>query len=339
MRLSYAQNLEDVHLAQVFAGEPPGLYVDVGAGHPVADNVTFHLYLSGWRGLVVEPQARWAGLYAGVRPRDVAVCALAGAAPGEAELFEVERLHGLSTTVLEHARGAASFGAGYRTRRLPVETVAGLCRTHGLEAVDLLKIDVEGAEAAVLEGAELASLRPRLVLVEAVVPGSMAPAHAAFEPLLLAAGYACAWFDGLNRWYLRPEEAALRARLPREKADWGAVEHAWDHGPAAASPRHPDHALARALLEAFLTALPRLGTELLVELLSAGREPLAVPDAAERAALRELLVGQAEFPGRDPPLPEAATRAALLEALLASDRVRAALGRIAAHYDGGHLPE
>ncbi len=339
MRLSYAQNLEDVHLAQLFAGEPPGTYVDVGAGHPVADNVTFHLYLSGWRGLVIEPQARWAELYAGVRPRDVAVCALAGAAPGEAELFEVERLHGLSTTVLEHARGAAAFGAGYRPRRLPVLTVAGLCRRHGIAAVDLLKIDVEGAEAAVLEGAGLADLRPRLVLVEAVTPGSLTPAHAAFEPLLDAAGYGCVWFDGLNRWYLRHEETALRARLPRAKADWGAVEHAWDHGPAADSPRHPDHALARALVRAFLAALPRLDAALLGRLLLAGRDPAEPPDAGELEALRALLEGSAEFPGRDPPLPEGPTRAGPIANLLARDRVRAALGRIAAHYDGGHLPE
>lgn len=339
MRLSYAQNLEDVHLAGIFEGEPPGTYVDVGAGHPVADNVTFHLYLSGWRGLVIEPQARWAGLYRHVRPRDVAICALAGAAPGEAELFEVERLHGLSTTVLEHARGAAAFGAGFRARRLPVVTVAELCRRHALGPIDLLKIDVEGAEAAVLQGADLTTLRPRLVLVEAVAPGSMAPAHEAFEPLLRAAGYHSAWFDGLNRFYLRPEETALAARMPREKADWRAVEHAWDHGPAATSPAHPDHRLATALVRSFLATLPRLEPALLAELLLADRPAEEPPSADEAAALAALLRGSTEFPGDEPPLPAAPSRRALLEALLTSERVRAALGRIAAHYDGGHLPE
>ena len=47
MFLSYAQRLEDYHLALAFAGEPPGFYIDVGAGHPVADNVTFALHLAG----------------------------------------------------------------------------------------------------------------------------------------------------------------------------------------------------------------------------------------------------------------------------------------------------
>ena len=74
MDLSYAQNLEDYHLARVFAGKTDGFYIDVGAGHPVGDNVSFHFYLQGWRGIVVEPQERLCALYDHLRPRDIAAC-------------------------------------------------------------------------------------------------------------------------------------------------------------------------------------------------------------------------------------------------------------------------
>ncbi|HKH95889.1 MAG TPA: FkbM family methyltransferase, partial [Beijerinckiaceae bacterium] len=67
MDLFYAQNLEDYHLAEAFADQADGFYVDIGAGHPVADNVSFWFYLRGWRGLVVEPQRRLAELYPHVR--------------------------------------------------------------------------------------------------------------------------------------------------------------------------------------------------------------------------------------------------------------------------------
>jgi hypothetical protein len=40
MDLSYAQHLEDYHLSLVFADQAAGFYIDVGAGHPVADNVS-----------------------------------------------------------------------------------------------------------------------------------------------------------------------------------------------------------------------------------------------------------------------------------------------------------
>jgi len=56
MELSYAQNLEDYHLSLAFAGQTTGTYIDIGAGHPIADNVSFWFYERGWHGIVVEPQ-------------------------------------------------------------------------------------------------------------------------------------------------------------------------------------------------------------------------------------------------------------------------------------------
>jgi len=55
MELSYSQNLEDYHLSLAFAGQSTGTYIDVGAGHPIADNVSFWFYERGWHGIVVEP--------------------------------------------------------------------------------------------------------------------------------------------------------------------------------------------------------------------------------------------------------------------------------------------
>ena len=126
MKLSYAQNLEDYHLWLAFEGRPSGFYIDIGAGHPVADNVTFALYEAGWRGVVVEPQADLARLYARIRPRDTVVSALVGRTSGEADFHIVDRLHGFSTTIEKHAAGAQAFGAGYNTKRLPMLTLAEL---------------------------------------------------------------------------------------------------------------------------------------------------------------------------------------------------------------------
>jgi hypothetical protein len=41
MILSCSQNMEDYHLWLTFEGQPAGTYIDIGAGHPVADNVSF----------------------------------------------------------------------------------------------------------------------------------------------------------------------------------------------------------------------------------------------------------------------------------------------------------
>jgi FkbM family methyltransferase len=288
MDLSYAQNLEDYHLAQVFADRPRGFYIDVGAGHPVADNVSFWFYLQGWRGIVVEPQSALADLYRYVRPRDTAVCGLLGRSVGEADFHVVERLHGFSTTIEDHARGAAAFGAEFRTLRLPMTTLAALCAAHSPERIDFLKIDVEGAEADVLAGADWERWRPRVVVVEAMAPGSMAEASSEWEPSLLAHRYRLAYFDGLNRFYVADEDAALMERFPRQPTPWHAVAHLHEFGRAPDDPNHPDHRLARKLVHGFLAGLPRLDPDLLSSLLDGSNGPPAMQTDAFRAALGRI---------------------------------------------------
>jgi FkbM family methyltransferase len=330
MRLSYAQNMEDYHLDLVFDGQLDGTYVDVGGGHPVADNVSFWFYLKGWRGLVVEPQQALADIYRGVRPRDHAVCCLAGRADGEAEFHVVDKLHGFSTTVREHAAGAARFGAGFTTVRKPVRTLASLCAEAGLGPIDFLKIDVEGGEADVIAGMDLVRWRPRVVLVEAVAPGSMAEAWSGWEPALLAAGYRFAFFDRLNRFYVAEEAADLARRFPPEPVPWDRAQHLWDCGRAADRPEHPDHALAALLQAGLLAMLPVLEPALLERLIARGLEATGAGPYAPGGADR--LIGTAELPR--PPTPAVHD----LAGLLGTDGLRAALGRIACRYDGG-LPD
>jgi FkbM family methyltransferase len=297
MELSYAQNLEDYHLARIFADQPRGFYIDIGAGHPVADNVSFWFYLQGWRGIVVEPQRALAELYAHVRPRDTIFAGLVGRSVGESEFHQVDRLHGFSTTIEDHARGAAAFGADFRTLRLPMTTLAVLCEEQRPERIDFLKVDVEGAEADVLAGADFQRWRPRVVVAEAMAPGDLAEAWRDWEPRLLAQGYSFAFFDSLNRFYVAEEDSALVARFPREPTPWGAVRHLYEFGRAPDNPEHPDHTLARQLVRGFLAALPRLHPDLLASFLTG---PVARSD-------------------------------------IEGDAFRAALGRIASAYDGGQI--
>src|SRR6185436_7325348 len=105
----------------------------------------------------------------------------------------------------------------------PVRSLAALIDEAGLDAIDFLKIDVEGAEAEVLAGMDFTRHRPRAILLEAVAPGSMADASAAWEHDLLDKGYRFAFFDRLNRFYVADEAKDLAARLPEEPAPWDKV--------------------------------------------------------------------------------------------------------------------
>jgi FkbM family methyltransferase len=307
MELTYTQNLEDWHLWQALGPRNEGFYIDVGAGHPIADNVSFWFYERGWSGICVEPQPDLARLYAHIRPRDTLFDGLVGKSSGVTDFHMVDRLHGFSTTVKSHAEGAQKFGASHRTVRMPIVTLAELCERHDVTTIDFLKVDVEGAEADVLMGNDWSRYRPKVVVLEAIEPGSGEPAWDAWEPYLLAQGYQFTLFDTLNRFYVADEAKDVLARAPRERADWDVLPHLYQVGRAPDCKEHPDHWLAGEITRGFWASLPTLEPQTLAALLARGR---GITDAAEI----EKLAKEME-----------------------SDKMRASLGRIACGYDGGQI--
>ena len=307
MELSYSQNLEDYHLSLAFAGQTTGTYIDVGAGHPIADNVSFWFYERGWQGIVVEPQSELAALYQRLCPRDLAIRGLVGPHCGEIDFHVVERLHGLSTTVEGFAQKAKAFGVDYQTVRMPVTTLANLCETHDLGSIDFLKIDVEGGEGDVLFGGDWKRFRPKVIVVEAVTPMASEPSWQDWEPFLIAQGYCFVLFDTLNRFYVAQEHHEIMARLPFERAPWHVVRHMHEIGRAPENKQHPDHALAQDLARGFWASLPYLDSTLITSLLARARR-IAKPD---------------DFTA--------------LASTVDTERFREALGRIACGYDGGQI--
>lgn len=307
MDLSYTQNLEDYHLWQALGPKATGFYIDVGAGHPIADNVSFWSYQRGWGGICVEPQPALAALYPHIRPRDVVFEGLVGRHSGVVDFHLVDRLHGFSTTVEKHAQGAGQFGAQYSTVRMPIVTMAELCEQHGVGEIDFLKIDVEGAEADVLMGNDWKRFRPKVIVAEAILPGSGEPAWSEWETYLLAQGYVFTLFDTLNRFYVAEEATEVLARAPRERGDWDGVRHLYQIGRAPECAEHPEHKLANELARGLWANLPMMEPQLIATLLARAR---GISDTSEISKLA---------------------------AAMGSDEFRAALGRIACGYDGGQI--
>jgi FkbM family methyltransferase len=306
MDLSYAQNLEDWHLWLAFGGKSTGTYIDVGAGHPVADNVSFWFYVRGWQGLCVEPQPDLARLYSRIRPRDIVHEGLVGRTSGETSFHVVDRLHGFSTTVEEHARGAGKFGASFKTVTMPMRRLDELCERHRITDIDFLKIDVEGAEGDVLAGNDWQRFRPKVVVAEAIAPGTGEPNWSAWEPYLLDQGYRFRLFDSLNRFYVADECPDVFERIPAERAPWDAVKHMYEVGRAPENHQHPDHALSRDLARGLWACLPDLEPAMLARLVARAKNL----DEAETLRFLDWF---------------------------STDGGRAALGRIACGYDGGQI--
>jgi FkbM family methyltransferase len=330
--LSYAQRFEDFHLWRCLGDVPNGFYVDIGAGPPVYDNVSFAFYLAGWRGICVEPNPALAALSRAVRAHDYLYEGLCGAAEGEATLYLQREFHGLSTTIAEHAETAErEVKRSAETLTLPMTTLATLCDQRAPASYEFLKIDVEGAEADVLRGADFSRHRPKVIVVEAIKPFTLAPAWDEWEPLLARHGYAYVWDDELNRYYVAEEARALASRLtegPKWYADGAQIGH---YKGAADDPAHPDHRLARLFAGADLATLPLMDRGALLDMLTAG-----IPDldrgasAADIAAIVTRLFGYAAAQKIPPQHGE--TICAVYRRIIDSDAFRASCGRIAASY-------
>ena len=184
-----------------------GFYVDIGAFEPDMHSVTKHFYDAGWSGINVEPNPPIFARLARERPRDINLNCVVGGECGRIG-FSLVGETGLSAVDPPDLSVVAPCET---VRALDVEMMtvdAILARYAPNRVVDFLKIDVEGYETAVLRGAKLEANRPRIVVVEATRMMSQEPAWAEWEPILLDTGYAFAWFDGLNRFYIRDEDAA-----------------------------------------------------------------------------------------------------------------------------------
>ncbi|CAN5872337.1 FkbM family methyltransferase [soil metagenome] len=213
--VSYAGNREDVMLRRLFPEGTSGFYIDVGAGHPLQFSVTKHFYDRGWRGINVEPAPRQFAELNKDRTEDLNLNVALSDAEGTVAFYEFPPEYaGWATVSKEEAmRHLTEDGVSFTERRVPVTTLAAVCEKHVTGDIDFLSVDVEGLERQVLQGADFTRWRPRVCVIEATVPATNIPTHDKWEHLLLDADYKFAYFDGLNRFYVRAEDPDLLSKF------------------------------------------------------------------------------------------------------------------------------
>ena len=199
--VSYSANREDVYLNRVFAAQPTGFYVDVGAAHPMYENDTRALYERGWSGINIEPNEEFFGLLAEARPRDRNLRLAVSDEPGELAFHQVIGT-GLSTADAGEAERARERGHEVAERRVAADTLRHILDEAAPNAIDLLKIDVEGFELKVLQSNDWTRFRPHLVLVEATFPDTPVRRPDLVTPYLETQGYRRVFFDGLNDYFI-----------------------------------------------------------------------------------------------------------------------------------------
>lgn len=213
---SFAQNLEDVLLRRALSGVENGVFVDIGAGHPIVNSVTKGFSELGWRGVNVEPLADRYIELCNDRPLDTNIRAVVLGEEGSATLFHAEpELGAYSTTDLEVRDDLVRGGFVLTPVTVPSLRLGDVLALLPEGDIHFLKVDVEGAEREVLRSHDFAVRRPWIIVVEIVAGEARRPGVAGeINRMLGAVSYENVFFDGLNAYYLAAERAdELRAEF------------------------------------------------------------------------------------------------------------------------------
>jgi FkbM family methyltransferase len=205
----YAQNGEDLTLARLLEGVENGFYIDVGAGHPEEHSVTKLFYDRGWHGINIEPAPSAFALLAQARTRDINLHFCAGASDG-ADYFDIypklnDSLNAPSPHLHEFLGRQGHTPQVRGARTFTLNSVICNHVPRGLQAIHFLKIDVEGYEAKVLAGLDLALYRPWFLCIEATLPHTTIRCDQDWNKQLFDHGYREILFDGLNCFYAARE--------------------------------------------------------------------------------------------------------------------------------------
>jgi FkbM family methyltransferase len=198
---------------------PQACFIQVGgAADPQRDPLQEIVLRSQWHGVVVEPIPRFAdqlkSIYAPTSRVSVEQAAIASADGEQPFYYDSLSLPGPGTPM-----GGGSRAAGALCREIlyfpgtyhadldesvvevvtPTLTFQSLCDRHGIERVDVLRIDTAGDEAEILAQVDLGRFRPKVIAYDHSLLG-LGVRHAAIQRLA-ARRYEVHEFAG-NTWFL-----------------------------------------------------------------------------------------------------------------------------------------
>jgi FkbM family methyltransferase len=158
----YSQDAEETLIRAFFEDRRNGVFLDVGAGDPVKNSTTYYLEKHlGWHGIAVDALAEYAVDYARLRPSTRFFSYFVGDKSGIRRDFYASPERDFSSGSGDDPRGGT-----YQRRQVSTITLDDLLGREGVAHVDLLSLDIEGAEPAALAGFSIGRFQPALACVE-----------------------------------------------------------------------------------------------------------------------------------------------------------------------------
>lgn len=202
LKPSYSQFGEDRIIETLLDTSTPGTFVDVGCNHPQEFSNTFLLYRRGWTGVDVDANASFAPLYERMRPRDTFVHSLISNSEEPVTFTEfADSL--VSSASPEHVEAWKAMRHVAREVTMEPRSLTSVLQAHAFPSrFELLCVDAEGSDLAVLESLDFKLFRPQLVVVEMHKFSIETPQADPIYGLLAGLGYDMVGYSMFNGFFL-----------------------------------------------------------------------------------------------------------------------------------------
>lgn len=168
-KLTYSQHQEDVFLYENLKNYDlsRGIYIDVGANHPISISNSIWFYKNGYNGVIVEPNIELANLFRTFRSRDIVANVGCGkdAAFLKFHFANAPVISSFNRNSIEQLTNDATH-AIRQSFYLPILPLDTILENISYEWVFFLSIDVEGLDYDVLLGAKDTLKKVFLLIVE-----------------------------------------------------------------------------------------------------------------------------------------------------------------------------
>lgn len=158
---------EDLIIEKFFKRKRNGFYVDIGCYHPKVGSNTYKLFKRDWKGINIDMSSKSIEYFAKYRPNDINLNVCISPEKGEITFYEFEE-GAVNTTSEEFYELRLKQGNVFRKKNL--------VKTASLEEIfdqycpnqhiDMIDIDAEGMDVAVLKTNNWEKYKPTLILVE-----------------------------------------------------------------------------------------------------------------------------------------------------------------------------
>ena len=193
---SIYDELEEQELIRKFFGDGQFTFIDVGANLP-HNSISTPLEKMGWSGVVIEPQPDCILALKKTRKCTIVECACVSkkVKNGKLKLWLAGPQSSLDITAYTNRNRPKDFIF------VNTKTLTEICMENNIHDIDLLSIDVEGAEIEVMKGLNWDEFSPKLILIEDFARD--------FDKhnFLVNKGYVLFRRTSFNAWYAKPKDA------------------------------------------------------------------------------------------------------------------------------------